>query len=110
MGCRAGPSSRRGHAGRGPADRLALLYWLPWTPFCLSSGHLGGVDFSTALSDERENLSGEVTLQGSNDVEFGMPFRDPTSNIGLGSLSRVTGIGEAKPHREAFPGGRQRRK
>jgi hypothetical protein len=47
---------------------------------------LGGVDFSAALSDERENLSGEITLQGSNGVEFGMPFRDPTSNIVLGSL------------------------
>src|SRR5450631_322467 len=61
-------------------------YWLPRTPFCLSSGNLGGVDFSAALSDEREDLSGEVTLQGSNGVEFGMPFRDPTSNIVLGSL------------------------
>ena len=56
------------------------------TPFCLSSGNLGGVDFSAALSDEREDLSGEITLQGSNGVEFGMPFRDPTSNIVLGSL------------------------
>ena len=61
-------------------------YWLPRTPFCLSSGNLGGVDFSAALSDEREDLSGEITLQGSNGVEFGMPFRDPTSNIVLGSL------------------------
>src|ERR1700675_3156343 len=58
----------------------------PWTPFCLSSGNLGGVDFSATLSDEREDLSGEITLQGSNGVEFGMPFRDPTSNIVLGSL------------------------
>ena len=58
----------------------------PGTPFCLSSGNLGGVDFSAALSDEREDLSGEITLQGSNGVEFGMPFRDPTSNIVLGSL------------------------
>ena len=56
------------------------------TPFCLSSGDLGGVDFLAALSDEREDLSGEVALQGSNGVEFGMPFRDPTSDIVLGSL------------------------
>ena len=56
------------------------------TPFCLSSGKSGGVDFSAALSNEREDLSGEVTLQGSNGVEFGMPFRDPTSNIVLGPL------------------------
>ena len=64
----------------------SLVYWLPRTPFCLSSGNLGSVDFSAALSDEREDLSGEVALQGSNGVEFGMPFRDPTSNIVLGSL------------------------
>ena len=74
-----------------PASAKRSVYlietdWLPRTPFCLSSGNLGGVDFSAALSDEREDLSGEVTLQGSNGVEFGMPFRDPTSNIVLGSL------------------------
>jgi hypothetical protein len=56
------------------------------TLFCLSSGNLGDVDFSAALSDEREDLSGEITLQGSNGVEFQMPFRDSTSNIVLGSL------------------------
>src|ERR1700677_3069230 len=65
---------------------LMETYWLPLTPFCLSSGNLGGVDFSAALSDEREDLTGEITLQGSNGVEFGMAFRDPTSNIVLGSL------------------------
>ena len=53
----------------------------PWTPFCLSSGDLRGVGFLAALSDEREDLSGEVALQGSNGVEFGMPFCDPTSNV-----------------------------
>jgi hypothetical protein len=42
---------------------------------------LGSVDFSAALNDESEDLAGEVTLQGSNGVEFGMPFRDPTSNM-----------------------------
>ena len=56
------------------------------TPFCLSSGNSGGVDLSATLRDEREDLSGEVTLQGSNGVEFGMPFCDPTSNIVLGFL------------------------
>ena len=58
----------------------------PWTPFCLSSGDSCGVDLSATLSDEREDLSGEVTLQGSNGVEFGMPFDYPTSNIVLRSL------------------------
>ena len=63
-----------------------LMNWPPWTPFCLSSGDSRSVDFPAALSDEREDLSGEVTLQGSNGVEFGMPFGYPTSNIVLGSL------------------------
>ena len=58
----------------------------PWTPFCLSSGDSCSVDLPATLSDEREDLSGEVTLQGSNGVEFGMPFGYPTSNIVLGSL------------------------
>jgi hypothetical protein len=61
-------------------------YWLPRTPFCLSSGNLGGVDFSATLSDQRKDLSGEVTLQSPNGIEFGMPFCDPTSNVVLGSL------------------------
>ena len=60
--------------------------WLPLTPFCLSSGDLRGVDFLAPLRDEREDLSGEVALQGSNGVEFGMPFCDPTSYIVLRSL------------------------
>jgi hypothetical protein len=48
--------------------------WLPWTPFCLSSGDSGGVDFLATLRDEREDFSREVTLQRSNGVEFGMAF------------------------------------
>src|SRR5258708_5021635 len=65
---------------------LMETYWLPLTPFCLSSGDSRGVDFLAALRDEREDLSGEVALQSSNGVEFRMPFRDPTSNIVLGPL------------------------
>ena len=65
---------------------LIETYWAPRTRFCLSSGDSCGVDLSAALSDEREDLPGEVALQGSNGVEFGMPFCDPTSNIVLGSL------------------------
>ena len=76
-----------------------LLYWgatnmdspaaqltMPMTPFCLSSGDSSGVDFSATPRDERVDLSGEVTLQGSNGVEFGVPFCNPTSNIILRSL------------------------
>src|SRR3984885_6572940 len=65
---------------------LIETYWLPRTPFCLSSGDSGGVDFLATLRDEREDFSREVTLQRSNGVEFGMAFCDPTSNIILGSL------------------------
>ena len=58
----------------------------PWTPFCLSSGNLCGVDFLATLRDEREDLSRKVAFQGSNGVEFGMPFCYPTGNVILGSL------------------------
>jgi hypothetical protein len=60
--------------------------WLPWTPFCLSSGNSRGVDFLATLRDEREDLSRKVAFQGSNGVEFGMPFCYPTGNVILGSL------------------------
>ena len=66
--------------------KSALVNWLPWTPFCLSSGDSCGVDLPATPSDEREDLSGEVTLQGSNGVEFGMPFCDPSSDVVLGPV------------------------
>ena len=71
-----------------PAERMkaAREHRVPLTPFCLSSGDSGGVDFLATLRDEREDFSREVTLQRSNGVEFGMAFCDPTSNIILGSL------------------------
>ena len=68
------------------AIRLRWPRPVPLTPFCLSSGDSGGVDFLATLRDEREDFSREVTLQRSNGVEFGMAFCDPTSNIILGSL------------------------
>jgi hypothetical protein len=52
----------------------------------LSSSNSYGVDLSATLSDEGEDFSREVTLQGSNGVEFGMPFGDPPSNVVLRSL------------------------
>ena len=55
-------------------------------PFCLSSGNSRGVDFLAALRDEREDLSGEVALQGSNGVELGMPFGESASDVVLGPL------------------------
>jgi hypothetical protein len=56
----------------------------PWTPFCLSSGDSSGADFLLALHDEGEDLSCKISLQGSNGVEFGMPFGDSTCNVFLG--------------------------
>jgi hypothetical protein len=54
----------------------------------LSSGDSGGVDFSATLRDEGVDLSGEVTLQGSNGVEFGMPFcLGPSLGPGYGRTS-----------------------
>src|SRR6476646_6692343 len=58
----------------------------PWTPFCLSSGDSCGVDLSAALSDEREDLPGEVALQGSNGVEFVMPLGKSASDVVLGPV------------------------
>jgi hypothetical protein len=52
----------------------------------LSSGDLGGVDLSAPLSDEDEDPSGEVALQGPYGVEFGTSFGDPASDVVLRSL------------------------
>ena len=71
------PNSR---SARAPNPRTRL------TPFCLSSGNSRGVDLSAALSDERKDLSCEVPLQGSNGVEFGMPFGESASDVVLGPL------------------------
>jgi hypothetical protein len=65
---------------------LIETYWLPRTPFCLSSGDSRGVDFLSPLRDEREDLSSEVALQGANGVELGMPFGKSASDVILGPL------------------------
>src|SRR5208282_3320490 len=59
----------------------ALVNCAPWTPFCLSSGNSRGVDFLATLCDGREDLSRKVAFQGSNGVEFGMPFCYSTGNV-----------------------------
>ena len=51
---------------------IALL----WTPFCLSSGDSCSVDLPATLSDEREDLSGEVTLPG---LEWRRVWRCPSA-------------------------------
>ena len=57
----------------------------PRTPFCLSSGDSRGVDFLAARVMSVKT-SGKVTLQGSNGVEFGMPFGELASDVVLGPL------------------------
>jgi hypothetical protein len=94
---RVRPGPLRGLAPDAGAARALVAFPATWdpnawrepaprTPFCLSSGDSCSVDLPATLSDEREDLSGEVTLQGSKGIEFGMPFGYPTSNIVLGSL------------------------
>jgi len=34
----------------------SLVYWLPRTPFCLSSDHSRGVDFPASLNDEGKTI------------------------------------------------------
>ena len=51
-----------------------LVNWLPWTPFCLSSGDAGLIDLPVASCDDVEDLAGDVALEGANSIEFGMTF------------------------------------
>jgi hypothetical protein len=52
----------------------------------LSSRDSRSVDFLAALRDQREDLSGKVTLQSSNGIELGMPFGESASDVVLGPL------------------------
>jgi hypothetical protein len=52
----------------------------------LSSGVARGVDFLLALRDECEDLSGKITLQGSNGIELRMSFGESASDVVLGLL------------------------
>jgi hypothetical protein len=68
-------------AGEGDAGELGALDALLFV-----KRHSRGVDFLATLCDEREDLSRKVAFQGSNGVEFGMPFCYSTGNVILGSL------------------------
>jgi hypothetical protein len=56
----------------------------PWTPFCLSSGDAGRVNFLLALHDEGEHFSGQVALERTDGVELGMPLGDAAGDVILG--------------------------
>jgi hypothetical protein len=47
----------------------------------LSSGDTGLVNLLLATRYEAEHLASDVTLQGSNGVEFGMSLGDPLGHI-----------------------------
>src|SRR5438270_13385317 len=61
-----------------------LVNWLPWTPFCLSSGDLGLIDRLVAPHDEGEDLAGDVAFQGPNGFKLRMPFSNAFGHIFLG--------------------------
>ena len=46
------------------------------TPFCLSSDDLGLVDFLASLADQGEDLAGDVPLEASYGLQFGVTFAD----------------------------------
>jgi hypothetical protein len=58
----------------------------------LSSGDSRGVDFLAALRDEREDLSGKVTLQSSNGIELGMPLGESASDVVPGIPAVAVGV------------------
>ncbi len=62
----------------------SLVYWLPWSPFCLSSGDLGLVDRGVAARDQVEDLASDVALQGPNGFELRVPFSDAFGHVDLG--------------------------
>ena len=64
--------------------KSSLVNWLPWTPFCLSSGDLGLIDRLVAPHDEGEDLAGDVALQGPNGFKLRMPFGNAFGHVGLG--------------------------
>src|SRR5260370_17220768 len=57
-------SSRRRYA--------RAAYWLPRTPFCLSSGNLGLVYLASAVGDQAKHLTSDVAFQASDDLHLRM--------------------------------------
>ena len=60
-------------------------YWLPLTPFCLSSGNLGLVYLASAVGDQAKHLTSDVAFQASDDLQLGMTLGDTLCHVGLGS-------------------------
>ena len=64
--------------------KAALVNWLPWMPFCLSSGDWKLIDLASALADEGEYLTCDVAFDAANGFEFGVAFSDAFGDVGLG--------------------------
>ena len=61
-----------------------LVNWLPWMPFCLSSGGWKLIDRAPALADEGEDLSCDVALDAANGLELGVALSDALCDLGFG--------------------------
>src|SRR6478752_1672877 len=63
--------------------KAKLVNWLPWTPFCLSSGDAGLIDLPVAPRDDVEDLSRDVALEGPDGIELGMTFGGAPGDVSL---------------------------
>src|SRR5436190_12917883 len=63
--------------------KSSLVNWLPWMPFCLSSGDLGLIDRLVAPHDEGEDLAGDVAFHGPKGLKLRMPFSNAFGHIFL---------------------------
>ena len=63
--------------------KAALVNCEPWTPsVCQAAIRVALISLRRCVM----SVSRKVAFQGSNGVEFGMPFCYPTGNVILGSL------------------------
>src|SRR3954447_4154028 len=78
--------------GRTPASLQRLpkaseVYWLPWTPFCLSSSDSRLIDLPLALLDERKHLTCDVASEAADRLQLGVALADALGHVCL-SASR----------------------
>ena len=72
---------------RSSAWYSAEQYWLPRTPFCLSSGNLGLADGALLLvADEAEDLAGNVALHAADGFQLGVALDNTPRHVVLGPL------------------------
>src|SRR5919112_2370409 len=74
--------------GRTPASLQRLpkaseVYWLPWTPFCLSSSDSRLIDLLLALLDEYEYLARDVAFETADRLQLGMALADALGPVRL---------------------------